>query len=363
MTPPARGPEDRAVDPSGSFAPLPTAPGLAMPRSAHGSTAGATDSAADPDFAADVLADLYAYQPKRRWLAFLLWFTLGWAGGHRYYLERPGTGLLMLLTGGGALFWWAIDGFLIRGMVASHNAEQERRRRAGLPPLELAFMPALARDVLAAPPAWTVLRQQRSRFRRRLRFAADIVVLVVSGVGLGAVARRLDVWEAVLAVFVLVALCFAGSAVGRFGHLPVVRGLIRWSHRLRLFYYFNKPGNPLALLIRPVTAPLLAPFRRRDKAEVRLYLQLGAVFTVAFLLLDFGADVFAVLFGGGRGPGVMGLVGLWLREAVVTFVVIFAFATPIGAVLTLYLLVRRTHTVPRVLSVIAAAAILWGLLI
>lgn len=317
----------------------------------------------DADFAADVLADLYAYRPRRRWLAFLLWATLGWAGGHRYYLERPGTGLLMLMTGGGALVWWAIDGFLITGMVAAHNAEQQRRRQAGLPPVELDFMPPLTRDVLAEPPAWTVLRRTRSRARRRVRFVADVLVLLVAGISLGAVAKRLDVWEAVLAVLVLVGLSFAGSAAGRFGHLPVVHGLLRWSHKLRLFYYYNKPGNPLALLFRPVTATLLAPFRRRDKAEVRIYLQLGAVFTVGFLLLDFGGEMFAFLFAGEAGPGVASLFRLWLTEAVLTFLVIFAFATPIGAVLTLYLLVLPTHTVPRVLSVVAAAAILWGLFI
>lgn len=317
----------------------------------------------DADFAADVLADLYAYRPKRRWLAFLLWATLGWFGGHRFYLDRSGTGLLMLFSLGGALMWWIVDGFLITGMVNAHNVEQARRRREGLPPLELSFMPPLSRDVLDAPPEWTILRRQRSRARRILRFGGDVLVLIVAGLALGAVAKRLDVWEAILAVLALVVLTFAGASVGRFGHMPVVRGLLRWSHRLRLFYYYNKPGNPAALLFRPVTAALLAPFRRRGRAEVRLYLQLGGVFTAAFLLLDFGGEVLGFLFGGQSGPGMTDLLGLWIREAVLTFIVIFAFATPIGAVLTLYLLVRRKHTVPRVLSVLVTAAIFWGLLI
>jgi hypothetical protein len=320
-------------------------------------------AAPDADFAEDILADLYSYRLKRRWLAFLLWGTLGWFGAHRFYLDRSGTGLLMLFSLGGALMWWVIDGFRITSMVNAHNAEQAFRRTQRLPPLELSFMPPLTPDVLAAPPEWTVLRRQRSRARRMTRFAGDVLVLVVTGLLLGAVAKRLDVWEAVLAVLVLVALSFAGAAVGRFGHLPVVRGLLRWSHRVRLFYYYNKPGNPLALLFRPVTAAVLAPFRRRDRAEVRLYLQLGGVFTAAFLLLDFGGEVFGFFFAGQDGPGLTNLLGLWLREAVLTFIVIFAFATPIGAVLTMYLLVRRTHTVPRVLSVLVTVAIVWGLLI
>ncbi|NIP82074.1 MAG: hypothetical protein GWM90_23780, partial [Gemmatimonadetes bacterium] len=47
------------------------------------------------------------------------------------------------------------------------------------------------------------------------------------------------------------------------------------------------------------------------------------------------------------------LLGVWIREAFMTFFVIYAFAAPIGAVLTLYLLTRRTHTVPRLLGGLA----------
>ncbi len=43
-----------------------------------------------------------------------------------------------------------------------------------------------------------------------------------------------------------------------------------------------------------------------------------------------------------------------------TFFVIYAFATPIGAVLTLYLLTRRTHTVPRLLGGLALLFIALG---
>ena len=43
-----------------------------------------------------------------------------------------------------------------------------------------------------------------------------------------------------------------------------------------------------------------------------------------------------------------------------TFLITYAFATPIGAVLTLYLLTRRTHTVPRILGAFALVAIAMG---
>ncbi|MFW5947938.1 MAG: NINE protein [Gemmatimonadota bacterium] len=77
----------------------------------------------DPDFAHEVLADLYAYRRKHVAVAFVLWAVFGWAGGHRFYLERPGTGVLMLLTGGGLLFWWIADGWRIRRMVRYHNVQ------------------------------------------------------------------------------------------------------------------------------------------------------------------------------------------------------------------------------------------------
>src|SRR5690606_13093594 len=135
--------------------------------------------------------------------------------------------------------------------------------------------------------------------------------------------------------------------------LPVTRELIRWNHRLRLFYYYNRPGKPLALLFRPVTAAISAPFRRRDRAEVKLYLQLGGVLTALFLVLDL---IEAIAEGGLGALTPMSLFGLWMREAVATFLVIYAFATPIGAVLTVHLLMRPSHFVPRLLRALVVAA-------
>lgn len=317
----------------------------------------------DADFAADVLADLYAYRRKRRWVAFAWWATLGWFGAHRYYLDRSGTALLMTFSAGGGLLWWVVDAFLIGSMVRSHNAEQARRQREGFPPLELRFMPPLWREVLGQPPAWTEQWHNARPAARARRFVGDLLVLIITGVALGAVARAADVWEAVVAVAVLAALASAGAAAGKVGHVPVLRGLIRWSHRLRLFYYYNAPGSPAALLFRPVTGTFLAPLRRRARAEANLYLQLGAVFTVGFLLIDFGGDVLVPIMTRQNVPGLGEIAGLWLQEAIVTFLVIYAFATPVGAVLTLYLLMLPTHFVPRLLSGLVLAMIAAGLLL
>lgn len=50
---------------------------------------------------------------KRILPAFLLCFTLGVFGAHRFYAGKIGTGLLQLFTLGGLGIWWLIDMILI----------------------------------------------------------------------------------------------------------------------------------------------------------------------------------------------------------------------------------------------------------
>jgi len=50
---------------------------------------------------------------KSRGLAMLLCFFFGWAGAHRYYAGRVGTGLMMFFTMGGFGLWWFIDFIMI----------------------------------------------------------------------------------------------------------------------------------------------------------------------------------------------------------------------------------------------------------
>lgn len=70
-------------------------------------------------------------------VAYVIWFFLGWLGGHRFYLARTGSavvmaviGLLSLLTtpiligyaGFGLLgLWMLLDLVLIPGIVRDHN--------------------------------------------------------------------------------------------------------------------------------------------------------------------------------------------------------------------------------------------------
>ena len=316
----------------------------------------------DPDFSRAVLEDLYAYPRKRPFVAWLLWALLGWAGAHRLYLDREFTGLIMLFTGGGALLWWGVDGFLVGRMVRRYNREQDARQAAGRPPIGLDAMPAMDGVDVEKTPAWVARSRERSRSRRRLHLVGDTLVLVLSGAVLGALAGSVEgAFEATTAVLLLAGLTMAGQGPGWLEELPVARGLQRWNHRVRLFYRHYPPGSPVLLLLRPVVGLMSAPFRARDRAEVRLYVELGAAFTTFFLLLDVIGDLAVPALMPGREVSAGAFLAGWVGEVINTFFLVYAFATPVGAVLTRRILVDRTHTLPRLLSGLAVLSILAGL--
>lgn len=79
----------------------------------------------------------YDANKKSALVAYLLWFFVGWLGGHRFYLGRTGSGIAMLIISvlsvplslvaigflGFALIglWVLIDAFLIPGMITAEN--------------------------------------------------------------------------------------------------------------------------------------------------------------------------------------------------------------------------------------------------
>jgi TM2 domain-containing membrane protein YozV len=80
-------------------------------------------------------------EAKSMGLAYVIWFFLGGAGAHRFYLERTGSGIAMLvlfiigLASGGALLifsgiWALIDAFLIPGLIQEHK--NETRKKLGM---------------------------------------------------------------------------------------------------------------------------------------------------------------------------------------------------------------------------------------
>jgi len=286
-----------------------------------------------PDFSRRVLQDVYRYRMKDPTVAWALWLLTGIFGGHRFYFGKVGTGLLMLATGGGSGLWWIVDAFSIKRMVREFNDRQLERKKVGLPPQEMDFMPALPTDAeLEGPPSWAPLREGL------WRLAGDALVLLIAGTALGAISRARGDYEAMTAVLTLIAITLLGARWDP--NLPLLGELDRWSHRLRLYYRFNDPGGPLSLMFRPLIGPLTAWFRKKARAEVRLYLQLGAVFTIGFTLIDI------VQAWGDDGIEASALAG----DLFVTFFSVYAFATPIGAVLTTHLMLEREDRIVWALS-------------
>ncbi len=54
---------------------------------------------------------------KNRLVTLLLCFFLGWGGGHRFYVGKIGTGILMLFTMGGFGMWYFLDLVMIASGV------------------------------------------------------------------------------------------------------------------------------------------------------------------------------------------------------------------------------------------------------
>ena len=292
----------------------------------------------DLDFSRAVLDKLYRYPRRRRAFAYPLWLVSGVFGGHRFYLDRTATGLAMLCTGGGALVWWLIDGFLVGRMVRQFNEDQERRKAAGLAPRQLSFMPAKG-ETLPPRPYWAAYRSERSRL------VADAFVMVLAGGSLGAFARGTGKIEPIVAVASLIAITLLGTRWDGLAHLPVLRGFDRWAHRLRLFYYTNDPGPALALLFRQAIAIFMV-FHKRVRAEARLYMQLGISFTLLFGVVDI-VEVLGLGSSGGFSPGRM-IVGVYQ-----TLFAVYAFAAPIGATLMKHMLLRRSDRVVWLLAALA----------
>jgi TM2 domain-containing membrane protein YozV len=70
---------------------------------------------------------LFEANKKTALVAYLLWFFLGWFGGHNFYLGRIGvavTQLILSLTVVGLIItvvWVLVDAFLIPGWVRQQN--------------------------------------------------------------------------------------------------------------------------------------------------------------------------------------------------------------------------------------------------
>ncbi|MFN4225540.1 MAG: TM2 domain-containing protein [Hyphomonas sp.] len=73
-----------------------------------------------------------ANEKKSAGAAYLLWFFLGWISAHRFYLGKPVTAMLQILSyfilvG---FLWWLLDLVLIPSII--RDKMDETRRRASM---------------------------------------------------------------------------------------------------------------------------------------------------------------------------------------------------------------------------------------
>ena len=303
---------------------------------------------ADPDFSTEIVDELYQYQHKRLPIALVCAVIGGVFGVHRFYLGRTLTGILMLLTAGGGLIWWIWDLSQIRKLVTAFNAKEDRRAAAQLAPQGLGFLPPKHDLKLHGPPAWANKR------RGRLKVYGAGILLSVIGLAIGAISGATRIYEPVLIILIFIAITLTAARWKGLSRIPLLRSLGRWNHRLRLYYYTVDPGSAWLLALRPVIGVLFAPWQQKARAEVRLYLQLGVVVTLAFTFFDL-LEVF-------ESESLWAGIGLMVGEFFQTLVYTYAFVAPIGAILTTQLLLSRRDRVVWTLSAINLGFIYIGLL-
>ncbi|WP_307389713.1 TM2 domain-containing protein [Bacillus horti] len=68
---------------------------------------------------------------KNMVVAYLLWWFLGYFGGHRFYMGKTGSAVAMLILSITVIglivtcVWWIVDAFLTHSMVKEHNEQVE----------------------------------------------------------------------------------------------------------------------------------------------------------------------------------------------------------------------------------------------
>ena len=301
----------------------------------------------DPDFSQAVIDELYCPKPKYVSIALVLAVFLGLFGGHRFYLGKTLTGALMFFTFGGGLLWWFVDMIRIKSLVKAHNRREKERQDAGLPPWDLAFLPTRENFIIDAPPAWLDKRSSKSRV------FGSLFLLLLIGFTLGVIAGPTDTYEPtiILCIFILASLTTArlsGTA-----NIPIVASLMRWVHKLRLYYYSVDPGNIWLLGIRPICGIFYAPFNKKARAEVGLYFQLGLIFSIIFV----ASDIIEIAQHDSLWAG----IGLTFAELLQTMIFTYLFVAPIGALLTTQILLSRRDWVIWLLSFACIYSVYLGL--
>jgi hypothetical protein len=125
------------------------------------------------------VADSTEISERTRGVALPIAILLGVFGGHRFYVGKTGTGLLMLFTMGGCGLWWLYDLILLaagefrdvegrRVVRWSADEDVESRRLRGEPPdAVLSELDALRADIGELGERVDFLERLLTRMRER----------------------------------------------------------------------------------------------------------------------------------------------------------------------------------------------------
>lgn len=300
----------------------------------------------DPDFSPEIVADLYRHRPRHLALTFPIALFLGPLGGHRFYLGYFWSGVFMFLSVGGGLVWWIADLFSLRRLVDKSNETEREREKAGLPPRAMGFLPPRSQLRLDAPPAWAPLRAGRRRV------LASAILLATIGFALGVTSSVMKFYEPIVVLCLFVLVSVVAARTPGLKSIPGINALVRWVHRLRLFYYTVDPGSVWAVVARPTVGILFAPWRLKVRAEVRLHLQMGGLVVLIFSLFD----ALELVSTGGLFSG----IALLLTQFLQTILCTYLFVAPASALITTQLLLEARDSVVWILSAVTLLAMWVG---
>ena len=300
----------------------------------------------DPDFALEIVADLYRPRPRQLWIAMALALLTGIFGGHRFYCGRPWTAIAMLMTAGGALVWLVWDIAHLRQLVDDCNEEERQRQAEGLPPRGMEFMPPRTELELNDAPRWASRRSGRGRI------IGSTLLLALIGFTLGAVSGAAETFEPIVVLVLFIMASVLSARWQGMRDIPVLNALTRWVHRLRLYYHVMDPGPLWSLATRPIIGIVLAPWRPKARAEVRLYLQFGIIIGMLLSI----SDIIELLQSGGFWAG----FGMLIAEFVQNLIYTYLFVAPAGALLTTQLLLTKRDYLVWFLSALTISMIYLG---
>ena len=308
--------------------------------------------------------ELHTYPVKNQRIARLIWIFGGIVGLHRFYLGQVLYGVLMLCTAGGALIWWIIDGFILPKLVDAYNSDQAARKESDRPPIGMDYVPVATPDALLDYPAWGQSRlfpkgRAQTGRRRFFEITADFFALMFFGFILGAVTGETGYNTAAWAVVAVLLMINFVDYLIPLHDWPVAKGMVHWDYRLRLFYHFNEPGRRWKLYFRPLIGLLYAPFDRKARSEVLLYLELGSVFVAGRLMTGLiWGDMWVML----TDLDFEAFFSDWVEGVMLGFFTIYGFAAPIGAIMMKHVLLRRQNYVRWGLSLVALFFLAQGFL-